>query len=763
MNARVQLPQSADEYLRAIILEVEGGALAGAPVGSALAGARTFDRRGFLKLTGLAGGGLALAFCVNPAADAATGAAANVAGGFAPNAFLRISPDGSILIFSKGPEIGQGIKTAFPLIIAEELDAKWSDVRVEQAPVDPAVFGSQSAGGSRSIPASWDQLRKAGAVARAMLVSAAAATWKVPVEECSTRESAVWHGKRSLAYGKLATKAAALPVPDAASLTLKGRADYRLLGKSYTGVDNRQVVTGQPLFGIDQRLPGMKYAVYEKCPATGGKVRSANLDDIKKLPGVRDAFVIEGNGKTTEIMPGVAIVADSTWAAFEARKKLRVDWDETSASKDSWTGLVKRAAELAKLPTGEKSTVLLGTPDEALKSAAKTVQAVYTYPFVAHAPLEPQNCTAWKHDGMLEFWAPSQTADRAITTVAGALGLTADRIKINQTRVGGGFGRRLMNDYVCEAGAIAQRVDAPVQLVWTREQDMAHDFFRPGGFHSLTAGLDAAGKLTAWRNHFITFTTDGTNPVSGGNMPETEFPGQNLANYQLTQTMLPLITPCGPWRAPRSCSVAWVIQSFMHELSVAAGRDHRDFLLEIMGQPRALQGGFHTGRAADVIKLVTEKAGWGKQLPEGHGMGLAFHYSHAGHFAEVAEVSVDKDKRVRLHRMVVAGDIGPIVNMSGANNQCEGGVIDGFSTMLGLEITMENGRIEQSNFHQYPLLRMSQQPKVEVHFLQSDNLPTGVGEPALPPVAPAICNAIYATTKHRVRTLPLTREGFSAA
>jgi isoquinoline 1-oxidoreductase beta subunit len=623
------------------------------------------------------------------------------------------------------------------------------------------VYGRQSAGGSRSIPDSWDQLRRAGAVARQMLLAAAAAQWKVPVETCSASDSVVSAGKRKATYGALAAKAAALPVPDAATVKLKERKDYRLLGKWYTGVDNHAVVTGQPLFGIDQRLPGMKYAVFQRCPATGGKVRSANLEEVKRLPGVRDAFVIEGNGKPTEVMPGVAIVADSTWSAFEARKQLRVDWDESTASRDSWKALAQRAAELAKLPTGETTVANIGAVDDALKGAAKSVSAFYTYPFVSHAPLEPQNCTAWSHDGILEFWAPTQTADRAIELVAGALGITADKVKINQTRVGGGFGRRLMNDYMCEAGAIAQRFSAPVQLVWTREQDLAHDFFRAGGFHSLTGGIDAAGKLVAWRNHFISFTADGKAPSSGAGWPANQFPGLSLPNYQLSHTLLPLKTPTGPWRAPGSCSVAWVIQSFLHELAVAAGRDHREFLLEVMGEPRLLDGGLNTGRAADVIRLVTEKAGWGKPLPAGHGLGLAFHFSHAGHIAEVAEVSVDAQKRVKLHRMVVAGDIGPIVNMSGAMNQCEGAVVDGFSTMAGLEITMENGLIEQSNLHQYPILRMPQHPRVEVHFIQSENPPTGVGEPALPPVAPAICNAIFAATGHRVRTLPLTKEGFS--
>jgi isoquinoline 1-oxidoreductase beta subunit len=751
MNARTEEFSAVDASLRELMRDVESGA-ATAPFR-----AIKLDRRHFLKLTGATGGGLILGFTLGGESAAASAAP----GDFSPNAFLRISPKGAIHILNKGPEIGQGIKTAFPLIIAEELDAKWSDVKVEQAPVNPKVFGRQSAGGSRSIPDSWDQLRRAGAVARQMLVAAAAAQWKVPVEECSARDSAVWHGKRQLGYGALAAKAAALPVPDLATVKLKERKDYRLLGKWYTGVDNRAVVTGKPLFGIDQTLPGMKIAVYQRCPATGGKVRSANLDEVKRLPGVRDAFVIEGNGKTTEVMPGVAIVADTTWQAFEARKQLRVDWDESTASRDSWKALAQQAAELGKQPTGATTVANIGSVDEALKGAAKTVSAFYTYPFVSHAPLEPQNCTAWSHDGIVEFWSPTQTADRAIETAAGALGITPEQVKIHQTRVGGGFGRRLMNDYMCEAGAIAQRFKGPVKLVWTREQDMAHDFFRAGGFHSLTGGVDAQGRLTAWRNHFISFTHDGKAPSSGADWPANQFPGLSLPNYQLSHTLLPIKTPTGPWRAPRSCSVAWVIQSFLHELSVAAGRDHRDFLLEVMGEPRLLDGGLNTGRAADVIRLATEKAGWGRKLPAGHGLGLAFHFSHAGHIAEVAEVSVDAGKRVRLHRVVVAGDIGPIINMSGANNQCEGAVVDGFSTMLGLEITMENGLIEQGNFHQYPLLRMPAHPKVEVHFIQSEHPPTGVGEPALPPVAPAICNAIFAATGHRVRTLPLTREGFS--
>ena len=466
MNARVNPAAGADEILRELMRDIELGA-SPAPLR-----ARKLDRRTFMKLTGMAGGGLLLGFQVGEARAAATPVA-----DFVPNAFLRISPKGSILIYSKGPEIGQGIKTAFPLIIAEELDAKWSDVVVEQAPVNPAVYGRQSAGGSRSIPDSWDQLRQAGAVARMMLLGAAAAAWKVPLDACTTRDSAVWNGKRSVKYGALVAKAAEQPVPDPVTVKLKQRSEYRLLGKFYTGVDNTRVVTGAPLFGIDQVLPGMKIAVYEKCPATGGKVRSANLDEIRKLPGVRDAFVIEGNGKPTEVMPGVAVIADTTWAAFQARKQLRVEWDESGASKDSWKGIVERAAQLGKQATGEKTTISTGDTAAALGGAKQTVNAFYTYPFVSHSPLEPQNCTAWAHDGIVEFWAPTQTADRALQTVAGALGVPVEKIKINQTRVGGGFGRRLMNDYACEAALISKQAGVPVKLQWTREDDMQHDFY----------------------------------------------------------------------------------------------------------------------------------------------------------------------------------------------------------------------------------------------------------------------------------------------
>jgi isoquinoline 1-oxidoreductase beta subunit len=321
-----------------------------------------------------------------------------------------------------------------------------------------------------------------------------------------------------------------------------------------------------------------------------------------------------------------------------------------------------------------------------------------------------------------------------------------------------------MNDYACEAALISKQAGVPVKLQWTREDDMQHDFYRVGGFHSFKGGLDNAGKLVAWSDHFITFSQDGQKPTSGGDLSPDEFPALLLPNVRLTQTKLPLAIPTGPWRAPRSNSIAFAVQSFLHECAVAAQRDHLEFLLEVMGEPRWLQQGnefsLNTGRAAAVLKLAAEKAGWGKELQKGRGLGLAFHFSHAGHFAEVAEVSVDADRRLTVHKVTVAGDIGPVVNLSGAENQVEGSVVDGFSTALGLQLSIENGRIQETNFDRYPILRIGHAPAVDVHFIQSDFSPTGVGEPALPPVAPAICNAIFAATGHRVRTLPLASEGF---
>jgi isoquinoline 1-oxidoreductase beta subunit len=743
--------------------------------------AQGFSRRGFLKVAGGAAGGLVLGLSMGASGDAQA-QAGPPSRPFAPGAFVRVAPDGKITLISKNPEIGQGIKTGFGVILAEELDAKWSDVTVQQAEVNAAVYGMQFAGGSLSIPRAWDELRYAGAGARAMLVAAAAQQWGVPASELTTADSTVIHAAsgREAGYGSLATAAAALPVPDIRSITLKARKDYKLIGKRFTGVDNPAIVTGKPLFALDVQLPGMRYASIEKCPSVGGKAKSFNADEIKRLPGIIDAFIVEGTPPVDDVMktgvlPGVAVIGKSTWAVFSARKALKVEWDTTTASKDSWATFVQQARALSKKPQGDTVVKAKGDVDKAFApgdAKAKTVEAFYQYGFVSHAQLEPQNTVAWFKDGAVELWAPMQRPDPAL--VGAAAGLPADKVKLNQMRVGGGFGRRLMNDFVCEAAYLSRRVDGPVKVVWTREDDMRHDAYRVGGFMAYKAAVDAQGRLAAFDAHMVSFKDTASGKVSkGGGFSPTEFPAEYVDDYRATQSLLPLSTPVVFWRAPGASTMAWVQQSFLHEVAVAAGRDHVEFLLELFGRkagktaepPPSMPGtpsfpGLDPDRAIGVIKLAAEKAGWGKPLPKGHHHGLAFYYSHLGHIAEVAEVSVDAQKKVTVHKVTVAADVGPVINLSAAENQCEGSVVDAVGT-LALEVTLEDGAAQQTNFDRYPLPRMAVTPKVDTHFVQSDRSPTGLGEPVFPPAVPAICNAVYAATGHRIRTLPITEEGFT--
>ncbi len=743
----------SDAYLAQIMREVEA-----VPAPAAL----TLGRRGFLKLSTIGGAGLVLAFHL-PAGQAMAQTGPRVM-----NAFVRITPDNIVTIYSKGPEIGQGIKTAFGLIIAEELDADWKQVKVEQARVNPKVYGYQGAGGSTSIPRGWDQLRQAGAGAKAMLLAAAAKEWNVPASEIVAQDSTLTHkaSGKSATYGAMCEAAAKMPVPDPASLKLKTRSEYRLLGKRYSGVDNMQVVTGQPLFGIDVQVPGMVYASYTKCPAVGGKVASANLDDIKKMPGVLDAFVVEGTGKPVEVMPGIAIIAKSTWQAFKAKDALKVVWDESQASKDSTRGSAAKAKQIAAgaLP---KPVVNIGDVDAAF-ARGKVVEAYYEYSFVSHTPLEPMNTTAHWHDGVMEIWSPTQQSDRGVGMVAGMVGVPDDNVIIHQTRCGGGFGRRLMNDYMMEAAAIALRVKAPVKLQWKREDDFAHDFYRPGGHHALKAAVDGNGRLDAWQEHFITYSADGKTEVSGANF-STNLMNTTLApNVRRCTSMMPLMTPTGPWRGPRDNAQVFVQQCFMHECAVAAKRDYVEFLLDVVNRDipelRIKPGpqiNFNASRASGVIKLAAQKIGWGRKLPKGRGIGLAWAFSFGGHVAEAVELSVDDKKKITVHRIVVAADVGPVINLSGAENQAQGGAIDGLSTAMGLEIGVENGRIQQANFNTYPVLRIRSAPPVEVHFIQSDFTPTGLGEPGVPPLAGALGNAIFAATGERVRQMPLKTLGYS--
>jgi len=736
--------------------------------------ARQLTRRGFIKLTGAAGGGFVLALSLGPAAEKALaqargGADANL------NPYVQVRADGTIVLFAKNPDVGQGVKTSLPLIVAEELDADWSKVEVRQSAINAELYGLQLAGGSTSIPMNFDALRRAGATARAMLVAAAAETWNVPADELSTEKSVVRHAKsgRSATYGELAPVAATLPVPNPDGVTLKPKSAFRLLGKRVVGVDNGKIVRGEPLYSIDQRVPGMLYATYTKAPAIGGRAVTANLEHVRTLPGVKHAFILAESGNPVlfdlsgapAIASGVAIVGSTTWAVFQAKKALQVQWDESNASHDGWTAA---SAEAKRLATQPPAQVLgeAGNVDAAF-AAGKTVEAMYGYHYVSHADLEPQNCTAWfKGDGV-EIWAPTQTPQSAVDAIATLTGLAKDRVLLHQLRGGGGFGRRLANDSVCEAVLISKEAGGvPVKVQWMREDDMAFDYYRAGGFQSFKASIDKHGNLSGYQNHFITFTMDGKTPVVSGNIDKAEFPANVLANQRMVQSLIASKVPTGPWRAPGSNVIAFCVQSFLNECAVAAKRDYVDFLVELMGEPRKLPpdpfgGVFNTGRAVAVIKAAAQRSGWGRKMPAGRALGLAFHFSHQGHFAEVADVSVDASKKITVHKVWVVADIGPIVNLSSAENQCQGSVVDAVSTATGLKITFENGRVEQSNFDKYPLLRIDKAPEVDVHFLDTDYPPTGCGEPAFPPVAPAIGNAIFAATGQRPRTLPFSVEGYT--
>lgn len=730
---------------------------------------KAMNRRGFLKLTGLGCGGFALAMYV-PESLANVSAIPNTSANAELNAFVMIAGDGRVTIYAGNPDMGQGVKTSMPMVAAEELGVKWSDVTVLQAPINRALFGEQRAGGSTTTPRCFDQMRKVGAAAREMLIGAAASMLKAPAAEFMTADSHVVHVPtgRKLPFAQLAATAARQRVPSDSSLKFKDRKDYTLVGTFVGGVDNPAIVTGKPLFGIDTQVPGMLYAAYQKCPRVYGKAKRANLDEVKKIPGVVDAFILDGNGEKNGLLSGVALVGKSTWSVLRAKQALRVEWDESEASRDSWSKLAEKAQAL----DGKQGAAVIakhGDVDAQLADANnKSLSAFYTYPFAYHACMEPMNCTAhYKHGPKpsVEVWVPTQAPERIAPMAQQLFGVPSSDVTVHLTRLGGGFGRRGSIEFTAEAIAISQRVKAPVKLTWTREDDLEHDYFRPGGFQSLKGAVDKNGKLVAWDQHVIGWSHDGQEARSS-TFAATEFPLLNLTNARGTRTSLPIKTPTGPWRAPGANTMSWPVQSFIHELAHAAGRDHVEFLLEIMGEPRWFQPGnvrsLNTGRAAAVIKLAAEKAGWGKPLPKGRGLGLAFHFCHAAHVAEVAEVSVDANKKLTVHKVTAAVDIGtPVINLSGATAQVEGSILDGLSTMLGLEVTMEDGRIQQSNFHNYGLMRIRNTPAVEVHFIESDYAPTGVGEPALPPIAPAIGNAIFAATGHRVRTMPISKEGFT--
>jgi isoquinoline 1-oxidoreductase beta subunit len=750
------------------------------------------SRRSFLAASTAAGGGMLLEFSFPTTAAAAAGPThtANAAGTI--NAYIRIAPDDIVTITCKNPEIGQGIKTSFPQIVAEELDVDWSNVRTEMAVVDETKYGRQFAGGSFSTPMNYDPLRRAGAAGRQMLMTAAAKTWGVPVSECDTTPGVVHHkaSGRSLKYGALASKAAAVPPPDLKTVVLKDPKDFRIIGQPFGGVDSPLIVTGKPIFGIDTTVPGMLYAVFEKCPVHGGKFVSANLDEVKAMSGVRQVFVVsapdagEGPfaGMQMGLLDGVAVVADTWWQANKAASKLKIQWDKGPHADHSSANYARQAEELARK---EPVKVVRSDGDHkgAFANAATRVEASYFYPIMSHSPLEPQNCTASVQDGKVEIWAPTQNPGAGRTLVAKTLGIAPEAVTIHVTRCGGGFGRRLASDFIVQSVMISKTAGAPVKLLWDRRQDLQHDMYRPAGFHNFSAGVDAQGKLVTFRDHFVTFGI-GDKFNDSATFSPTEFPARFVPNLELAMSSMPFAQPTGPMRAPGSNGLAYAFQGFLDEVAFAAKRDPIEFQLEILGEPRSIptptgpfgpMPPYDTGRMRGVIEAVREKSGWGKSglralarhgggngtgagQPAGPRTGLGFgcYYCHLGYFAEVVKATVDTQGSVRVDKVWVVADVGsPIINPSGALNQVQGGVLDGLGQALGLAINIEGGQATATNFHEFPLLRMYQAPPVEVHFLPTAFPPTGLGEPALPPVLPALANAVFAATGTRVRKLPI--------
>jgi isoquinoline 1-oxidoreductase subunit beta len=739
--------------------------------GDPAAAAQHLSRRAFLTAGLAAGGGLLLTLNLPRAAAASAPTAVESAGGAQLNPFISIAPDGIVTIVAKNPEIGQGSKTMLPMLVAEELDADWARVRTEQALLNP-IYGAQFAGGSMATPLNWEPMRRVGAAGRQMLLLAAARTWEVPASECATTPGAVRHVPtgRTLSYGALAASAAALPAPDLQSVTLKDPKDYRIIGRFTGGVDSARVLQGQPLFGIDTEIPGMRHAAYQKAPVFGSRVVSANIDAVKSMPGVRDVFIVRGTEPDAVfrmgLVEGVAIVADSWWQTQKALAKLRIVWDREAIAGQSSADFEREAAALAR-QSPQAFIRRDGDVEDAFAHAHEVLEAEYAYPFLAHVDLEPQNCTAHcKRDGSVEIWAPTQNPAPGRKLVAQTLGIEEGRVTVHMTRVGGGFGRRLLNDYMAEAAVISQRAGRPVKLLWNRRQDIQHDAYRPAGFHYFRAALTAAGRLGAFRDHFVSFG-QGRQVAASADLPRSHFPAGFVPNLEYGRSLIELRAPTGPLRNPGGNALAFAFESFIDELAHAAGRDPLDFRLDLYGPARVLptvappgrpHPPFDTGRVRGVLELVAEKSGWRSRhgLPRGTGMGLAFYYSHYGYFAEVVKASVAADGTPKVHKVWAAGDVGrQIINPAGAYNQAQGGILDGLGAALHQAITLEGGRVVQENFDTYGLLRMSEAPPVEVHFRITDNPPTGLGEPALPPALPALCNALYAATGKRIRRLPV--------
>jgi isoquinoline 1-oxidoreductase beta subunit len=691
-------------------------------------------RREFLAVGATGAAGLWLGLHLPSRADAA-----ELSGALAPDAYLRVDPSGTATVFLTRSEMGQGTYTGMAVLVAEELEADWRSVRIVQADADPTRYGQMGTGGSSSVRRLFDPLRKTGATAREMLVAAAARSWKVERAACRAEDGFVVHAAsgRKLSYGALAAAAAKEDVPK--DPPLKEPKDWRLIGKKVPRLDTPDKIRGRARFGIDVRVPGMRFAAVARPPVVGGKVVGYDAAKAKAVPGVRHVV---------EVPSGVAVVADSTWAALQGREALAARFDPgPNGALDSAT----LARLLAEAPV-EKPARSEGRLDEALAAAAKRLEAVYELPLLAHATMEPMNCTADVRGGAAELWAPTQAPTWAQSDVAKALGISPDRVKLHVTFLGGGFGRRSMSDFPVEAALVSRAAREPVQVVWTREDDMRHDFYRPAGRNELRGGVDAGGRLVAWhhrvRSPSIGRQLFGSSARAGGHPDVLEgaigFP-YGAGAVRIEAAIPEVGLRLGWWRSVYASQNAFPEECFMDELAGAAGKDPLAFRLDHLPRESRLRG---------ALQLAADKAGWGKPLPAGRGRGIACHTSFGSHVAEVADVSVEKG-RLRVHRVVAAVDLGIALNPDSVEHQVEGAIVYGLSAVLRGEITLSKGAVVQGNFDDYEPLRIDEMPAVEVHLVPSREPPGGIGEPGLPPLAPAVANALFAATGRRVRRLPI--------
>jgi isoquinoline 1-oxidoreductase subunit beta len=667
---------------------------------------------------------------------------------FSPNAYLRITPDNKVAIVVARSEMGQGVRTALPMILAEELEADWKQIEIEQAGAS-TFFGDQTTGGSASVRTTWDPMRKAGATAREMLISAAASTWGVPRSTCTAETGTIKHAasNRRLTYGQLASKAATLPIP--ADVPLKQSKDYKIVGQRLPRLDTPAKVKGEAVFGIDFRLPGMKHAVISRSPTIGGKMSNFDDKESKKIPGVN--YV----GKVSDA--AVAVVADSVWSAMEGRRVLNVTWDD-GPNKDLNTAAIMASLKQA---ASKKGASLYSAGDPA-KASGRRISAEYQVPFMAHAPMEPGNCTANFQGSKCELWAPTQVPQDCRDSVAQAVGLDPDQVKVNVTLMGGGFGRRLEHDYAVEAALVSKAINAPVKVLWTREDDMRFSTYRPASLHQLSAALDSAGFPIALTHRIIAPSISGQKgqPVPNGvdpDLPDEAGPVYPVPNYSVEYVMTETPVPLGWMRSVYALQAAFALESFIDELAVAAGKDPLQYRLHLLSKDQDLTyfaTTWHTARMRGVLQLASEKAGWGKALPTGRYRGVSCFGCFSSYMAEVVEISVEKDQP-RVRRVVAAVDCGQVVNPSILEQQIQGGVVYALANALRAKITIEKGRVVQGNFDDYAPLRMDETPVVEAYAVPNSEAPTGIGEPSVPPLAPALCNAIYTATKKRIRALPI--------